>query len=112
MISREHLEQLVLALTLERRQAQDLAGAQLERDPVDLVTSDQVAGFEHDGAIGGVWWFRNRRPLLDCRFRNLPEHGRDEACFPTLAGRKRLDITPVPQDRCFIADLEDLAEAM
>ena len=53
MVARQHLEELVLTLSFEGGQAEDLTLVQLERDTVDLVAEVEVLGLEdHRSRLG------------------------------------------------------------
>ena len=106
------VEQLVLALALERRDAEDLAGAQRERDAVRGRPTGGSSTSSADRASSAL----GRRPRPRRRpsrsaasaaaLRRLgPEHVLDDLLLAALLRHDRRDRTAVAQDRRAVADL-------
>jgi hypothetical protein len=100
----EHVEEIVLALALERRDAEDLAGAQRERD---LLNETRGQGIDLERRLGLVEGPSRRLDLggvalggLGRRARGLrAEHVLDDPLLAALLRRNRGDRAAVAQDR-------------
>ena len=115
-LAREHGEQLVLALALERRQPQHLPGAELEGDARQVASGAQVAGFEPRPRIRGCRRRRRgagwRLVLLGARLAGGTEHERDDLLLRPLTHVEHADRGAVAQDRCAVAEAGDLEHAV
>src|SRR3954462_12549934 len=97
----EHVEQLVLSLTLERRDAEDLSRAQRERDVLHVLHGQRV-DLERRRRV--VCPARRRvRVALDRLAGGLrgfgPEHVLDDSLLAALLWDDRRDRCAVAQDR-------------
>ena len=108
----EDVEQPVLALALERRQAEDLAGGHLEGDAGVLPVDEEVAHDQPWGALGA----RPGRPFpgdVPHPGAGLAEHGGHDLGLPALlSGVEGGDVAAVAQDGAHVAVLADLGEAV
>ena len=110
----EGLEQLVLALAFERRDAEHLARADRERDALHGA-EPEVLGLQH--GVDGLGLYRRRRRLLFGDLRRLrlrtsrfgAEHDLDDPGLAAFLRDHRPDVHPVAQDRRPVAGVDHLA---
>ncbi len=115
LLSGEHREQLVLALSLERCDPEDLAGVQGEGDVGERLAHPHAANLECRRRVG-----RELDPLaVRCRLGALgsacdlcAEHELDDLLLAPFAGHERADVAAVPEDGRAIAVCDHLAQAV
>ena len=104
----DRLDQLRLSVAVDAGDADDLAGAHLERDAAHLlepalVLDVDVLELEHDLA-------RARRRLVDAEEDVTADHHPREAVLGRALARHRVDLAPAPQHGDAVGDLEHLVQ--
>ncbi len=118
-LPREHVEELVLSLSLECGDPEDLAGLHGERDVEHRVADAErldreryaVAGHDHAFARGCRPVGGRLRPRLGLR-RLRTEHRRDDLLLASLGGHEDADVAAVAEDRRAVAVRDHLAQAV
>ena len=114
MLAGEHLEELVLALRLERRDAEDLARPERERDVGERLADLQPAHLERRSAVRDLDPLARRRRLgaLGGAGDLLAEHELDDLLLAALPRHERADVAAVAEHGRAVAVRDHLAEAV
>ena len=106
--ARERVDQLALAVVVDAGDADDLAGANLERDAahlLDVAVVEHVEVLDLEQRLSGL-----RRGLLDAEHDLAADHQLREAGLGRAFARDRVDLLAAAQDADPVGDLEHLVQ--
>ncbi len=106
--ARQRLDELRLAVAVDAGDADDLTGADLERDAahrVELAIVEHVEILDLEQRLAG-----HRSGLLDAQENVATDHQARELRLGRTRGGQRLDLLPAPEHRDAVGDLEHLVQ--